>query len=692
MHKILAPLNKEQRTAVEALNGPVLILAGAGSGKTKTLVHRIAYLIEYKGIKPQHILAVTFTNKAAKEMKDRVRKLLGKSTKIIPIMGTFHAICVQILRREIHHLEYNKNFVIFDDRDSLYLIKKILKDIGFDQNNLSPKAIAILISRAKNELQSAGDYDEAFGHHNSLIEKITSQVYARYQSELKEHNALDFDDLIMKVVELFRDFPEVLAKYQKAFQYILVDEYQDTNKVQYLLIQMLAQKHKNLCVVGDDFQAIYGWRGANMKNILNFEKDYPQANVVLLEQNYRSTKNIIAASNEIIKYNITQKEKKLWTDNPSGSKITVHEAEDEKGEGEFIVRSILDLEHEKKKKKEDDKSELTYELEEPSAPQSILDRIMQSETFSIHRHENLITDEIKKKIKITDFSEFVVLYRTNAQSRAIEESCLKYGIPYRVIGGIKFYDRKEVRDIMSYLRVLVNPDDWVSLERVCNEPPRGLGKVSWQKIEATCREKNKNILTIATDELPKIQTKSLEAFFQFQKIIQYLHQQIADLKINSLIDLIAEKTGYKKVLQDGSRENLSRWENIMELKTVAQKHSHLKGIEAVHAFLEEISLSSDQDEVDENAKAVNLMTIHAAKGLEFKNVFVVGMEEGLFPHSRSLFEPEEMEEERRLCYVAITRAKTKLYMIYASERTIYGSTQANKPSRFLGDLPKELIS
>jgi DNA helicase-2/ATP-dependent DNA helicase PcrA len=673
MHRILASLNNKQREAVQIVNGPLLVLAGAGSGKTKTLVHRIAYLIDHEDVKPQNILAVTFTNKAAQEMKKRVKTLLDKSIKILPIMGTFHAICVQILHREIKCLNYKPSFVIYDENDSLNLLKKIVKEIGYDQQNFSAKAAQILISRAKNDLLDPVAYSEQAGEQ---IEQMVARIYEQYQRELKECNALDFDDLIMKVVEIFQKYPEILNKYQTIFKYILIDEYQDTNHAQYILVKLLADKHHNLCVIGDDFQSIYAWRGARMKNILNFEKDYPDTKVVLLEQNYRSTKNILHGANEIIKYNVGQKEKILWTENPTGSLLTVKEAEDERGEAEFIINKILDL-------PEEDKEEIVYEPED-----SILEKILKSKTFKVKRK---VTEQIKRKIRQTDFSQYVVLYRTNAQSRALEEGFLEYGIPYRIIGGIKFYERKEIKDMLAYLRLLVNPADWVSLERIINEPARGIGPSTEKKLEKTCREKSKNILEIKKSELNFLQDRSLNAVLNFQKIIQELAKKYTKLKVGEIIDLVAEKTGYKEYLLDGTEEGENRWANVQEIKTVAKKYNSLKGAEGLHALLEEVSLVSDQDEIDEDIKAVNLMTIHSAKGLEFPVVFVVGMEEGLFPHSRSLFDPEELEEERRLCYVAVTRAKKRLYLVHAQQRTIFGATQNNEPSRFLGDLPQEIV-
>ncbi|MFA6027710.1 MAG: UvrD-helicase domain-containing protein [Patescibacteria group bacterium] len=679
MHKILASLNKKQREAAEALEGPVLILAGAGSGKTKTLVHRIAYLIDYKEIKPQNILAVTFTNKAAQEMKARIKKLLPKNAKDMPMMGTFHAVCAQILRKEISVLGYSKNFVIFDEHDSMHLIKKVIKDLGYDIKDISPRAIAVLISRAKNELLSEDTFSKQAG---DTIEKIAAEAYHQYQAELKEHNALDFDDLILKTVFIMEKYPEVLKKYQKLFKYILVDEYQDTNQAQYILIKLLAMAHRNICVVGDDYQSIYAWRGANMRNILNFEKDYPDAKVILLEQNYRSTKNILYAANEVIKYNINQKDKKLWTENPTGSKLTIKEASDEKDEGEYIIKEILGMDTKPKKEEE-----IVYEAED-----TLIDKILKSAAFKVKKKDTKLLNEVKDKLKKVDLAEYVILYRTNAQSRALEESFLKYGVPYRIIGGIKFYERKEIKDMICYMRVLINPNDWVSLERVVNEPTRGLGHASFIKIEKQCREKGKNFLDITEKDLPPLTPRTLNSFLTFQKTLKELHQALKKSTATKMLDLILEKTGYKKALEQDAEFGETRLENILEIKTVTKKFDHLKSEEGINRFLEEVSLVSDQDEIDENLPAVNLMTIHAAKGLEFPKVFIAGAEEGLFPHSRSLFEPEQLEEERRLCYVAITRAKQKVYIVYASQRQIYGSTQVNSPSRFIDDLPEDAIA
>lgn len=679
MQKILAPLNNKQREAVETIKGPLLIIAGAGSGKTKTLVHRLAYLIDYAQVKPNNILAVTFTNKAAAEMKERTKKLLGKDLTSLPVMGTFHSVCVRLLRQEIDVLGYNKNFAIFDDQDSLRLLKKIIKDQDLDPKNISARSIAVLISRAKNELISATEYNRTA---QEAIENITSKIYDQYQEELKLHNALDFDDLIMMVVTIFLNHPEILKKYQDIFKYILVDEYQDTNHAQYVLIKLLAQKNKNLCVVGDDSQSIYGWRGADMRNILNFEKDYPEAKVVLLEQNYRSTKHILQAANEIIKYNISQKEKNLWTENINGSKLTIKEAEDQLAEGEFIIKQILNIKDETKKVSE----EIVYEPED-----SIIDKILKSNTFKTYKKEKVISTEVKNNIKNTDFSRYVVLYRTNAQSRALEEAFLQYGVPYHIVGGIKFYERKEIKDIIAYLRALANPQDWVSLERIYNEPARGLGKTSWLKIEKIARKKNINFLALEKKDLNSLGEKAVNAFFTWQNIFIDLTKKINELTPTEIIQLTAEKSGIKASILDGSSEGENRWENIKELLTVTKKYNKLKGVDGLNSFLEEVCLISDQDDVDESAKAINLMTIHAAKGLEFPVVFVVGMEEGLFPHTRSLFNPEEMEEERRLCYVAITRAREKLYFVYASRRTIYGKEQVNAASRFLDDLPKDIV-
>ncbi|HLD21661.1 MAG TPA: UvrD-helicase domain-containing protein [Patescibacteria group bacterium] len=1052
---ILQGLNKEQQQAVTATTGPVLILAGAGSGKTRTLIHRIAYLISEKGVKPWNILAVTFTNKAAASMQERMKKLLGEKITHMPPMGTFHSICSKLLRREIEIFGYKTNFVIYDENDQLTLTKKIMKDVGYDTKQISPNAVHWRISSAKNMLLSPEQFQEEV---SDMLGEVAAKVYPLYQSELKTHNALDFDDLIMKTVELFRLYPDVLKKYQELWQYILVDEYQDTNPAQYELVTKLAQKHKNLCVVGDDAQcitpqtriktphgwkkadqiqkgdqllvaagrgetmistvthvsnkkkqttlytiktksgkrlemtpehmvfgrlshptnkyyvylmyrhdlgyrigmvkgtrmphaekpqhglivrgnqeradkmwilkvcdskcdaqywemyfaftygiptiifcanpltsltkkhveklfssinthervqklcadlslslqhphhrpsgttrfqterkvlrvdwfahdiksiqspwyparialhttnkkirrlldqsgyltrkskkntwrlemsrrsileteatadqmmkilpdveringawltaerkmlmmpashlhptmiipvlhenqiiedevvsvsvsdytgevidlnvadvynfcaggvivhnSIYSWRQADIRNILEFEKDYADAQIILLEQNYRSTQTILDASNTVISKNKNQKKKKLWTENDTGEQIIIKEVEDEQAEGRFIVEQILG-----KKEATVSNDEVAY-VDEDTQPdpdetpiqrgESILDRVMRSKMFSQHTEMQQLRGEVAAQRKNIDFAKYVVLYRTNAQSRAIEEAFINYGIPYKLIGGIRFYERREIRDVLAYVRAIVNPHDWVSLERIVNVPARGIGNRTWFIIEQFAKQRGWSVLEAAKQAIPNVQPARLAAFYQFADVLKHIHEQIADLNPTEILDLTLKETGYKEYILKNSEtkeQGEARWENILELKNVTQKFRTLRGEEGLQTFLEDIALVSDQDAVDETENAVKLMTVHAAKGLEFPVVFVVGMEEGLFPHSRSLINPQEMEEERRLCYVALTRAIEKVYLIFAAKRLRFGNLQVNPPSRFLDDIPEHL--
>lgn len=690
--QILAGLNPEQQKAVKATDGPVLILAGAGSGKTKTLVHRIAYLLAVENVQPWSILAVTFTNKASKNMQERMQQLLGKKLEHMPVMGTFHAICSRLLRKEIHALGFQHTFVIFDEQDQQTLCKKIMKEMGYDTKQLSPNAILWLISNAKNNLITPAEFENAA---NDMMSDIAAKVYPQYQEALRNHNALDFDDLIMKTVELFTAFPEICAKYQKLFRYILVDEYQDTNKAQYQLISMLASAHNNICVVGDDAQSIYSWRAADIRNILEFERDYPNAVVIALEQNYRSTQTILDASNVIIAKNKKQKKKKLWTENPKGEHIVVAEVLNEVAEGEYVVRHMINPNINDVATQKKNHNELVYTSEDADDPihedESILGRIMSSKMFQ----KKQIDDDLRKQTDAVrdrmNFSRFVVLYRTNAQSRALEETFLKYNIPYRLIGGIRFYERKEIRDCIAYLRVLLNPADWVSMERIVNVPPRGIGARTWFKVEQFAHQRNMTLLDMAQQDVPDVQMGRLAPVTQFAKIVEHARGQMPTCTPTQLLDLILKESGYKEMLLDGSSEGEARWENIQELRTVTEKFKFMRGEEGLLAFLEDIALVTDQDRVDESENRVTLMTIHAAKGLEFPVVFITGMEEGLFPHARSLLDPTQMEEERRLCYVALTRAIERVYCLFTSQRMRYGNIQVNPPSRFLDELPKELI-
>lgn len=643
MPDILEKLNPPQREAVTAISGPVLIIAGAGSGKTRALTHRVAYLIRKKKVNPKNILAVTFTNKAAQEMKERITELLKVANCELPIIGTFHSICVRILRREIGKIGYKASFNIFDGQDQLVLIKKVMKELDVNPDQIKPKVALGAISKAKNELIDAEMFKNQAG---SYWEEIISKIYAAYQKKLKKQDAVDFDDILMLTAEIFKAYPGVLEKYQNIFHYIMVDEYQDTNHAQYLLIKLLAQKHNNLCVVGDDWQGIYSWRGANIQNILDFEKDYPEAKVIKLEQNYRSTQTILDAAYGVISKNINRKDKKIWTENKSGQAIISYEADDEKDEAQFIADKISEARDEK-----------------------------------------------------NSFSDFVVLYRTNAQSRIIEEAMLRNSIPYRIIGGMKFYQRKEVKDVIAYLRLISNFNDEVSLERIINEPKRGIGEVTLRNWIKSAQEQGIDCVNFflrnANDQLPnakyKILSNKIDAISKLCEFIKRMSEMKDKIRLTDFIQKIYIESGYEKTLMDGTDEGLARHENVQELLTVAKKYDEYRGDEALRLFLEEVALISDTDNIDQASETVYLMTLHSAKGLEFKTVFITGLEEGLLPHSTSMLDPSEMEEERRLMYVGITRAREKVYLLFTSERNIFGSTQINAPSRFLDDIPEHLM-
>lgn len=642
-------LNPEQLRAVLQTEGPVLILAGAGSGKTKTLTHRIAYLIDEKKISPDNILAVTFTNKAAEEMRERVKKLLSQSEAVeygaLPLpqyIGTFHNICSRILRREIETLKlgYNKRFNILDSHDQETLIKKAIKELEINPDQVKPRALMDAISRAKNKFLDAEQFTSEAG---SYYEEIVAKVYMHYQKSLLAANSLDFDDLIMLTVKLFQTHPSVLEKYQNIFHYVMVDEYQDTNYPQYLLVHLLAKNHHNIFVIGDDYQSIYGWRQADIKNILNFEKDYPEAAVITLDRNYRSTQIILDAATGIIEKNIHQRHKKLWTETEAGELITLVPAEDEEAEARFVAETI--------------------------------------------RRENASG---------RSFSHFAVLYRTNAQSRILEEIFLRHSILYRIVGGLKFYQRKEIKDVIAYVRLLENPRDTLALERVINEPKRGLGQATLLKWTTFTKENSLDLLEAGyklTEGKYGLREPKIKAIRDFAGIFFGLRETMnsrADLRLPELLSIITKKSGYFDSLEDGTDDGKMRQENVKELLSVARKYSEMPLDEALHRFLEETALSSDTDEIDTKNDAVHVMTVHSAKGLEFPMVFILGLEEGLFPHSRSALSPQELEEERRLMYVGLTRAKEKVYLLYTEQRTLFGSTQANAPSRFLQEIPEHL--
>jgi len=638
MADFLDDLNDSQKEAVLHTEGPLLILAGAGSGKTKTLTYRIAYLISEKNVEPERILAVTFTNKAAKEMVTRVEKLIGHQGRR-PIMGTFHSICVKILRREITQLGYKSGFTIYDELDSLRAVKIAMKALGLDEKKVNPKAIRNYISGAKNELISAEEYRSLA---QGFMQQKAADVYIDYQRILKDAHALDFDDLIMKTIEIFRQFPEILEKYQRQFKYIHIDEYQDTNHAQYIFAKLLSERHKNICVVGDDWQSVYSWRGANFQNILDFEKDYSQAKVIKLEQNYRSTKTILDAADSIIKKNENRSEKKLWTENILGVPILLFESRDGEEEGRFII------------------------------------------------------EEIKKSGR--ELSDFAILYRTNAQSRVLEEEFLKQGVRYRIYGGVRFYERKEVKDTLSYLRFIENPKDFVSFERIINTPPRGIGAVSLKKIKEFFEENNRTTegennnladLLGKFKEQNILSGKALAGFEDFMESIIELTLKKDKLPLVNFIDKVMKRTGYFDSLDDKTIQGEERQENLKELLSVAEEFAKGKEEFTLENFLEEVALISDLDNYSEDEKSVTLMTLHSAKGLEFPIVFIAGLEEGIFPHSRTQMDFEEMEEERRLMYVGVTRAEERVYLVYARRRLLYGGYQSNPPSRFISDIPRQ---
>ncbi len=650
---LLKDLNPEQKAAVEATEGPVLMLAGAGSGKTKALTHRIAYLVAKKHVSPMNILAVTFTNKAAGEMRERVLRLLGRpedDRRYIPFMGTFHSICVRLLRREASNFGLPPSFIIFDAADSQSAAKAAMRRLKIDEKKFVPSLVANLISSAKNELIGPDRYtDLASGQ----AQEVAAQVYPVYQTVLREAGALDFDDLIYETVKMFRKDADILARWQDQFRYILIDEYQDTNHAQYQLTKLLAAKHRNICVVGDDWQSIYSWRGANFQNILDFEKDYPETKVIKLEQNYRSTKNILDAAHSVISKNIVRSDKKLWTEAEAGPAVMVEQVYNEQQEGEFILRRI---------------EELTRANQRPGL-----------ETKNDADHNSRPGLELK---------DFAVLYRTNAQSRSLEEAFLRYNVPYKIVGGVRFYERREVKDALAYLRFIYQPEDRISFNRIINLPPRGLGDVSLQRFIQSDFSQELSLLErlVQANEIPGLLPRAAAALVQFGQLISGLRRDAERLPVGQLLELAIKRSGYLEYLDDGSVQAGDRLENVKELISVAQTYNEL-GLEG---FLEEIALIADIDNYSTENDAVTLMTLHAAKGLEFPVVFMAGMEEGIFPHTRSLYDGAQMEEERRLCYVGMTRAKHQLYLIHASSRLLYGQTQHNPSSRFLLDIPQEV--
>lgn len=646
MEHIFAGLNEKQIEAVKAIEGPVLVISGPGSGKTKCLTHRIAYLIS-NGVRPEHILAVTFTNKAAQEVKERVSALtklpipkyqFGVSGAV-PTIGTFHSIGLRILRREAEKLGYGAQFNIWDSEDQRAIVKKIMLQNEIDTKRYNPASFHNKISKLKTELIFPEDYNPS-KRGSDFMNYMVAQTYKGYQAEMMRMNGVDFDDLISLPVKIFQKHPEILIRYQNLWKYILVDEYQDTSHDQYTLITMLAAKHKNLFCIGDDAQSIYMFREADIRNILNFQKDYPDGKVILLEQNYRSTGTIIAAAQAVIANNKNQFTKELWTANPKGELLLAQETSDERGEAEFIV-------------------EKTNEL-------------------------------ILKRYKPEDIA---ILYRTHAQSRAIEEAFISHGLPYKIVGGIKFYDRKEIKDVLAYLRFLHNPKDGVSFERLANVPTRGIGPTTIDKIlVAGGSNLIEGIRRFATDE--NLKEKRYTALVKFADLMEDLHRQSQTAALSLFMRTLIKKVGYEEYLRstkDKLESAEERIENLKELFTVAKPFDS-SGPEGLGQFLERIALLQETDKTKEEGRRTTMMTMHASKGLEFPVVFVVGMEEGIFPHSRTLFSAEELEEERRLCYVALTRAKEKVFISFAKFRRIFGSAQANLPSRFLSEIPSKLLT
>lgn len=639
MNDSITNLNPQQQAAVEHINGPMLILAGAGSGKTKVLTCRIAHLLEL-GVPPYKILAITFTNKAAREMRSRVDAMVGPAAKDVWLY-TFHAFCARFLRREIEVLGTHKsNFAIYDAADQKNLLKSILKDMNLDEKRFPPAALQNAISNAKNQMQNAADFAKLAG---DFFEQKAAEVYTLYEKRLLANNAMDFDDLLMLSVKILAECPDVREKYQQRFSYIMIDEYQDTNRAQYLLTRYLAGDEGNLCVVGDADQSIYGWRGADIRNILDFEKDYPKAELLKLEQNYRSTTVILDAANAVIENNTGRKPKKLWTNNPVGTAITYYNAMDERDEARFVVEQAQ--------------------------------RLIRSGRFS--------------------YGDMAVLYRTNTQSRVFEEMLIKSGISYSMVGGVKFYDRKEIRDVMAYLKLLYNPYDTLSLLRIINVPKRGIGQATVNKMQDYANVRGISLFEVITNAaaVPGLSSRFISKLEEMSGILFDLMAETDSVPIEQLIDDVIHKTGYLEELQaERTPQSESRAENLQELISVARDFLKDEGEEKTLArFLEHVALVSDIDDAQLDNDKFTLMTLHSAKGLEFPVVFLAGMEEGLFPHARSLMDDEQMEEERRLCYVGITRAKQILYLTGAKTRTIYGKTNYSMPSRFLKEIPEKLV-
>lgn len=648
--RLVEGLNPKQREAVTHVDGPLLILAGPGSGKTRVIVHRIAYLLDVADVYPHRILAVTFTNKAAREMRERLDSLVGTERARGLAVGTFHANCARWLRRDISHLGLDPGFAIYDDNDQVDLVKQVLRELELDEKRNSPRGILSAISHAKSELVDVDRYSsDAQGYWAETV----ARVYRRYNELLERNHALDFDDLLGVTVKLFREVPEVLNRYQQRFRYVMVDEFQDTNISQYEIVKLLTKEHRNLCVVGDEDQSIYSWRSADIRNILNFETDFPEGKVVVLEQNYRSTETILKVARAVIASNKLRKEKNLWTSNDTGTPVTVHEAYNEQDEALYIVREI--------------------------------ERMYRAQRLPLN--------------------SFGILYRTNAQSRAIEDAFVRAGLPYRLVGGVRFYERREVKDVLAYLRLIQNPADAVSFLRVINTPPRGIGQKTVQELQRWATsvglqpyEAAVRIAALRHDESDALArqapftARARELVGAFVDLVEPIRQEVGNRSVLELMDSLVQRSGYAQWLQDGTEEGEERVANVEELRTKAANYDELSPEAGLASFLEDVSLVQDVDQIDEGGRgdAVTLITLHAAKGLEFPFVFLVGLEEGVLPHQRSVDDPRQLEEERRLFYVGVTRAMKGLYLVYAFRRTLYGAQQVNAPSRFLLDVPQSL--
>ena len=646
-HDILEGLNPAQREAVEAIEGPVLIAAGPGSGKTRVITHRVAYLVRVYGISPYRILAVTFTNKAAREMKDRLQRLIGARADQLS-MGTFHAFCAGLLRRDGKHVGVDPNYTIYDDEDQMKVVKQAMEEADLDPRRYPPRSVLGVISRAKCLLMDSHGLSQ---NYQSYFEEQAAKVYRRYEELLTRNNSVDFDDLLMKAVQLLRDHPDVLKKYQRRYLHVMVDEFQDTNVVQYALAKLLASEHRNICVVGDADQSIYSWRHADIRNILSFQKDYPEAKTITLEENYRTTGAILEAAKQLISANKMRLAKDLRTSKERGHPVMVHEVYDEEEEAQFALNEVA--------------------------------RLVKEDGYSP--------------------GDCAIMYRVNAQSRALEEACLRYGRKYKLVGGTRFYQRREVKDVIAYLRLLSNPDDEVSLTRVINVPLRGIGQRTVQELTRWARSAGVSLLTAlqrAADgdagndaPAPPLTSRAARPIAVFFQLLSSLTAESQRLKVVELIDAVLDRTGYKSYLFERSDAAEERWENILELKTTAQEFANAEPPDGLRDLLERLALVANVDGYEESAESLTLITLHQAKGLEFPVVFILGMEEGLLPHIRSMDSPEELEEERRLCYVGMTRSKERLYMLRAFRRGFTGGMgRGGLPSRFLYEIPSRLIT